>query len=143
METISGISEIQVFNAQRRRSQRFYDESKGAAKSVAQMMIWIQAGTNGVQVFIALSTVLVLITGIAFSTSLGLTFATLVVFVAFVPTMFAAVQRIVQAYTAYKSIVPNVAATYELLDTKPSVQERADATPGRRRPGFRHGLRRQ
>ncbi len=126
-ETISGISEIQVFNAQQQRSEQFHEASRSAAKSTALMRIWIQAGTNGAQVFVALSTVLVLIVGIAFSARLGLTFAGLVVFVGFVPTMFASVQRIIQAYTMYKSIVPNVDATYELLDTQPTVQERQDA----------------
>jgi hypothetical protein len=80
------------------------------------MPIWIHADTSGAQIFIALSTVLVLIMGVAFSSRFGLNFAGLVVFVGFVPTMFAAVQRIVQAYTAYKSIVPNVASTYELRE---------------------------
>jgi ABC-type multidrug transport system fused ATPase/permease subunit len=126
-ETVSGISEVQIFNAQRQRSERFDQASESAAKSVAMMTIWTNAGTTSAQVLIALSTVLVLIVGVAFSASLGLTFAGLVVFVGFVPTMFAAVQRIVGAYTAYKSILPNVVATYELLDAEPTVRERPDA----------------
>ena len=93
------------------------------------MTFWTNAGTTSAQVLIALSTVLVLIVGVAFSASLGLTFAGLVVFIGFVPTMFAAVQRIVGAYTAYKSILPNVLATYELLDTEPTVRERPDSPP--------------
>ena len=128
-ETINGISEIQVFNAQQRRSERFHEASESAAKSAAMMMIWTTAGTTSAQVLIAFSTVLVLIVGVAFGTSFGLTFASLVVFVGFVPTMFASVQRIVTAYTAYGSIAPNVAATYELLDTMPTVRDRPDAVP--------------
>ena len=128
-ETVNGISEIQVFNAQQQRSERFHEASESAAKSAAMMMIWTNAGTTSAQVLIALSTVLVLIVGAAFSTSFGLTFASLVVFVGFVPTMFGSVQRIVTAYTAYGSIAPNVAATYELLDTMPTVRDRPDAVP--------------
>ena len=105
-ETVSGISEVQVFNAQQRRSERFHEASESAAKSIAMMLIWTNAGTTSAQVLIALSTVLVLIVGVAFSASFGLTFASLVVFVGFVPTMFAAVQRIVTAYSAYKSDLP-------------------------------------
>ena len=105
-ETVSGISEVQVFNAQQRRSERFHEASEAAAKSVAMMTIWSNAGTTSAQVLIALSTVLVLIVGVAFGAGFGLTFAGLVVFVGFVPTMFAAVQRIVAAYTAYRSILP-------------------------------------
>jgi len=91
------------------------------------MMTWIHMSSNSAQVFIALSTALVLIAGIVFGASFGLTFASLVVFVQFVPTMFAPAQRIIQAYTTYQSIVPNVVSTYELLDTEPTVGERPDA----------------
>jgi ABC-type multidrug transport system fused ATPase/permease subunit len=128
-ETISGITDIQVFNAQPQRSERFHEASGSAAKDLSLMMIWLQVSSRSVQVFIALSTALVLIMGVAFSTSFGLDLANLLVFVASVPTMFASFQRIISAWTTYKSIVPHVASTYELLDTKPTVQERADALP--------------
>ena len=137
-ETVTGISEIQVFNAEAVRSRRFHDSSESAAKSTATMVVWIQATANGAQVFIALSTVLVLVCGVAFSGAFGLTFAGLVVFVGFVPTMFAAVQRIITAYTTYKSIVPNVVSTYELLDTRPTIHDRADAV-GEAAVGELHG----
>ncbi len=126
-QTISGISEVQMFNAQPRRSELFRATSGGAAKSIAAMLVWSQMGTTGTQVLIALSTAVVLICGISLSSGFGLTFAGLVVFVGFVPTMFAAVQRIVSAYSAYRATMPNVIATYELLDTEPSVKERPDA----------------
>ncbi|BBX13357.1 ABC transporter permease [Mycobacterium novum] len=128
-ETTSGIAEIQVFNAQRRRNELFRVSSASATRNMAAMRIWMQAAANGIQVFIALSTVLVLITGIAFGGRFGLTFAGLVVFIAYVPTMFAAVQRMVLAYTTYKSILPHIASTYELLDTEATVRERPNATP--------------
>ena len=51
------------------------------------------------------------------------------VFAGFVPTMFAAVERIVTAYSAYRSTLPNVVSTYELLDTEPTVRDRPDALP--------------
>ncbi|MGZ8802751.1 MAG: ABC transporter ATP-binding protein [Mycobacterium sp.] len=126
-QTISGISEVQVFNAQRQRSELFRKTSHAAAKSIASMRIWAQAATTGTQVLIAMSTAVVLIAGITMSASFGLTFAGLVVFVGFVPSMFAAVQRIVAAYSSYRATIPNVIATYELLDTQPIVRERPDA----------------
>jgi ABC-type multidrug transport system fused ATPase/permease subunit len=126
-ETISGISDIQTFNAQQRRGERFHEASQAAAKSSALMMTWIHLSSNSAQIFIALSTALVLIVGVAFGASIGLTFASLVVFLQFVPTMFAPAQRIIQAYTTYQSIVPNLVSTYELLDTKPSVAEHPQA----------------
>jgi len=43
--------------------------------------------------------------------------------------MFAAVQRIATAYSAYRSILPNVVSTYELLDTEPAVGDHPDARP--------------
>ena len=126
-QTVSGISEIQIFNAQSMRSRRFHEVSERAAKSDASITVWMQGTVNGSQVFIALSTVVVLLVGIGFSASFGLTFAGLMVFTGMVPTMFGAAQRVLGAYTTYHSVAPNVASTYELLDTRPSVQDRADA----------------
>jgi ATP-binding cassette, subfamily B, bacterial len=71
--------------------------------------------------------VVVLLVGIGFSASFGLTFAGLIVFAGMVPTMFGAAQRVMGAYTTYQSVAPNAASTYELLDTEPSVRESADA----------------
>ncbi len=126
-QTISGIAEIQMFNAQPIRSKRFHALSDRAAKASARSVVWMQATTNGSQVFVALSTVVVLVVGIGFSSSFGLTFAGLVVFAGMVPTMFGAAQRVMGAYTVYQSVAPSAAATYELLDTRPSVQDRTDA----------------
>ncbi len=126
-QTISGISEVQVFNAQPQRSSVFHGASESAARSIAVMTIWTQVGVSATQVLIALSTAAVLVAGVTLSANFGLTFAGLVVFVGFVPTMFAAVQRIVAAYSAYRATMPNVVATYELLDTEPTVQERPNA----------------
>ncbi len=126
-ETVSGIAEIQVFNAQPVRSARFREASHASARSTASIAAWQQAAANGSQLFIVLSTVLVLVIGIVFSASFGMTFADLVVFTGFVPTMFASAQRVIGTYTVFKSVEPNVRSTYELLDTPPSVQDRPDA----------------
>ena len=126
-QTVSGISEIQMFNAQPLRSRRFHEVSEHAAKNSASAVVWMQATANGSQVFIALSTVVVLLVGIGFSASFGLTFAGLIVFAGMVPTMLGAAQRVMGAYTTYQSVAPNAASTYELLDTRPSVSEPADA----------------
>jgi ATP-binding cassette subfamily B protein len=126
-ETISGIADVQIFNAQEQRSKRFYEASKDAAQNSAWMITWIHLTGNSAQVFIALSTALVLIVGITWGEALGLTFASIVVFVQFVPTMFAPAQRIIQAYTDYQSLVPSIVSTYDLLDTKPTVGEQQDA----------------
>jgi ATP-binding cassette subfamily B protein len=69
----------------------------------------------------------VLLVGIGYSARFGLTFAGLMVFIGMVPTMFGAAQRVLGAYTTYHAVAPNVASTYELLDTRPSVQDRPDA----------------
>ena len=126
-QTVSGIAEIQLFNAQSVRSNRFHEVSDNAAKSEASAVMWMQGTANGSQVFIALSTVVVLLVGIGFSTTFGLTFAGLMVFAGMVPTMFGAAQRVMGAYTTYQSVSPSAASTYELLDTRPTVVEDADA----------------
>ncbi len=128
-QTVSGIAEIQMFNAAPMRSKRFRAISDDAARSDASSVVWMQATANGSQVFVALSTVVVLLVGIGFSSSFGLTFAGLIVFTGMVPTMFGAAQRVMGAYTTYKSVAPNAASTYELLDTRPTVTEPAVAVP--------------
>ena len=87
----------------------------------------MQATVNGSQIFVALSTVVVLLVGVGFSGHFGLTFAGLLVFAGVVPVMFSAAQRVLGAYTTYQSLAPNVTSTYELLDTQPSVREAEDA----------------
>jgi ATP-binding cassette subfamily B protein len=126
-ETVSGISEIQTFNAQSMRGRRFHEVSDRAARSDASIVVWMQGTVNGSQVFVAISTVVVLLVGIGYSARFGLTFAGLMVFTGMVPTMFGAAQRVLGAYTTYHAVAPNVASTYELLDTRPSVQEPTDA----------------
>ena len=126
-QTINGIAEIQTFNAEPLRSSRFRQVSELSALSTATSVVWMQAMANGSQVFVALSTVVVLLVGIAFSASFGLTLAGLIVFTGMVPTMFGAAQRVLGAYTTYHSVAPNAASTYELLDTRPSVRDSADA----------------
>ena len=133
-QTVNGIAEIQTFNAEPLRSRRFREVSEQSASSTANSVLWMQAMANGSQVFVALSTVVVLLVGIAFSASFGLTLAGLIVFTGMVPTMFGAAQRVMGAYTTYHSVAPNAASTYELLDTRPSVTDSADAVAHRRDP---------
>jgi ATP-binding cassette subfamily B protein len=128
-QTVNGIAEIQTFNAEPIRSRRFREASEAAAASDASSVVWMQATANGSQVFVALSTVVVLLVGVGFSAGFGLTFAGLMVFAGMVPTMFGAAQRVMGAYTTYQSVLPSAASTYELLDTRPSVSDRAGATP--------------
>ena len=126
-QTINGIAEIQTFNAEPLRSSRFRQVSELSALSTATSVVWMQAMANGSQVVVAVSTVVVFLVGIAFSASFGLTLAGLIVFTGMVPTMFGAAQRVLGAYTTYHSVAPNAASTYELLDTRPSVRDSADA----------------
>lgn len=128
-QTINGIAEIQMLNAQSLRSRRFRGVSERAAECSARTTVWMQATANGSQIFVALSTVLVLLVGIGFSDRFGLTFAALMIFAGMVPTMFGAAQRVMGAYTTYQAVAPNARSTYELLDTLPSVRDRDDATP--------------
>ncbi|HEX8098005.1 MAG TPA: ABC transporter ATP-binding protein, partial [Pyrinomonadaceae bacterium] len=134
-ETITGIADIQIFNAQQRRSQRFSEASKVAAKNSAGMMAWMGFSNSGAQIFIALSTALVLVAGIIYYPRFGLTLAAVIAFAQMTPQMFGVVQRFIATYTLYQSLVPNVVSTYELLDTKPSVVEK----PGAMEFGEVHG----
>jgi ATP-binding cassette, subfamily B, bacterial len=126
-ETISGISDIQIFNAQQHRSERFHEASESNAKESALIKVWLNVSGEGTQIFIALSTALVLIVGVWQSANWKVDLATLVVFIGFVPTMYAPASRLISSYTTYASIAPNIVTTYQLLDTKPTVEERPDA----------------
>ncbi len=126
-ETISGISDIQVFDAEKHRSERFRDANMSAARSSSMLLVWAHVGIESTGIFVACSTVLVLVVGVIFNRFIALPGSSLLQFVFFVPTMFAPIQRIIQAYTKYKSVVPQVASTYQLLDTKPSVRDRPNA----------------
>jgi ABC-type multidrug transport system fused ATPase/permease subunit len=134
-ETISGISDIQIFNAQKKRSARFSEAAAVAARNTAGMMAWMGISNSSAQIFIAASTALVLIVGIIYHPRFGLTLAAVIAFVQMTPQMFSVVQRFIATYTMYQSLVPNVVATYELLDTKPTVKEK----PGARDLGEVHG----
>ena len=66
-QTVNGIAEIQMFNAQSLRSKRFH-ECRKTPRGVRRISVmWMQATANGSQVFVALSTVVVLLVGIGFS----------------------------------------------------------------------------
>jgi ATP-binding cassette, subfamily B, bacterial len=126
-ETISGISDIQVFNAQKIRSDRFREASKRAAKSTASTTAWMGLSNSGAQIFISLTTAMVLFVAIVFGLKWGLTFSVAIVFMQMAPNLFTPVQRLVGSYTMYQSLVPGIVSTYELIDTKPSVVEKPNA----------------
>lgn len=134
-ETISGISDIQVFNAQQKRSDRFREASKAAAKSTAATTAWMSLSNSGAQIFISLTTALVMLMAILLGVKWGLTFSTAIVFMQMAPNLFTPVQRLVGSYTMYQSLVPGIVSTYELIDTKASVIEK----PGARDLGEVHG----
>ena len=134
-ETISGISDIQVFNAQRKRSDRFREASKVAARSTAATTAWMSLSNSGAQIFISLTTAMVMLVAILLGAKWGLTFSSAIVFMQMAPNLFTPVQRLVGSYTMYQSLVPGIVSTYELLDTKPSVVEK----PGAKSLGEVHG----
>ncbi len=128
-ESISGMADIQVFNAQQKRSSRFNQAARAVANSTARMLIWMHVSNTSSQVYVAVSTAMVLLVGVVFGARFGLTLAGLIVFIGFVPAMFAPVQRVIMSYTTYQSLVPNIVSTYQLLDTRPTVIEKPGAQP--------------
>ncbi len=134
-ETISGISDIQVFNAQQKRSDRFREASKVAAKSTAATTAWMSLSNSGAQIFIALTTAMVMLVAILLGAKWGMTFSSVIVFMQMAPNLFTPVQRLVGSYTMYQSLVPGIVSTYELIDTKPTVVEK----PGAKSLGDVHG----
>jgi ATP-binding cassette subfamily B protein len=126
-ETINGISDIQVFNAQPKRNERFREASRIAARSMSSTTAWMSLSNSGAQVLISLTTALILLSAILFGQKWGLTFASALVFMQMAPNLFTPVQRLVSSYTMYQSLVPGIVSTYELFDTKPTVVEKPGA----------------
>src|SRR6266436_4109393 len=126
-ETINGISDIQVFNAQPKRNERFREASRIAAKNTANTTAWMSLSNSGAQVLISLTTALILLSAILFGQKWGLTFASALVFMQMAPNLFTPVQRLISSYTMYQSLVPGIVSTYELFDTKPTVVEKPSA----------------
>ncbi len=126
-ETINGISDIQVFNAQPKRNERFRAASRIAARNTAATTAWMSLSNSGAQVLISLTTALILLSAILFGQKWGLTFASALVFMQMAPNLFTPVQRLISSYTMYQSLVPGIVSTYELFDTKPTVVEKPNA----------------
>src|SRR6266403_181496 len=126
-ETINGISDIQVFNAQPKRNERFRAASRIAARNTAATTAWMSLSNSGAQVFISLTTALILLFAILLGQKWGLTFASALVFMQMAPNLFTPLQRLISAYTMYQSLVPGIVSTYELFDTKPTVVEKPNA----------------
>jgi ATP-binding cassette subfamily B protein len=128
-ESLSGMADIQVFNAQQKRSARFARVAQETANHTARLFMWMHLSNSNSLIYVALSTALVLLVGIKYGTQFGLGLKELIVFSGFIPAMFAPVQRVITSYSTYKSLVPGIVATYELLDTKPTVMEKPNAKP--------------
>jgi ATP-binding cassette subfamily B protein len=127
-ETFNGISDIQVFNAQPKRNDRFREASRVAAKNTSSTTAWMSLSNSGAQVLISLTTALILLASIMLGQKWGLTFASALVFMQMAPNLFTPVQRLISSYTMYQSLVPGIVSTYELFDTKPTVIEKPGAT---------------
>lgn len=134
-ESLTGMADIQIFNAQQKRSGRFATLAHETANQTAKLFMWMHLSNSNSLIYVALSTALVLLVGIQYGPRFGLGLGALVTFTLFIPNMFAPVQRVITSYSTYKSLVPGIVATYELLDTKPTVVEK----PNARKLGNIHG----
>ena len=85
-ESISGMADIQVFNAQPKRSERFSKSVRMATRATAKVFIWMQISNTNSEVYIAITSALVLGLGIAFGSSFGLGLAGVIAFGVWFPT---------------------------------------------------------
>ena len=126
-ESLTGMADIQIFNAQDKRSGRFASLANATAGDTARLFMWMHLTNSNSLIYVALSTALVLLVGIQYGPRFGLGLGELIVFTGFIPAMFAPVQRIITSYSTYKTLEPGIVATYELLDTRPTVIEKPNA----------------
>jgi ABC-type multidrug transport system fused ATPase/permease subunit len=121
------MTDIQLYNLQGHRSRVFRAAARALARDTVEAASWTNLGNAVTQTNVVVSTIAVLLVGILYARELGLTFAGIIVFFQFVPNVFQPVQQLVNTYTQYQSLAPDIASTYELLDTAPTVRERPGA----------------
>src|SRR5260370_10024237 len=92
-ESLSGMADIQVFNAQPARSKRFSVAVRTATRATAKVFIWMQITNTNSEIYIALTPALVLVVAIAFGPRLGLGLACLVAFWRRLPSTFTPLRR--------------------------------------------------
>lgn len=126
-ETISGISDVQIFNAQEKRSEAFRRALEVVARDAVRVAALSNLNNTAAQLVIVFSSAAVMFAGIVYGQHFGLSFAGIIIFLQFVPNVFQPLQQLVNSYTQFQSLAPSIASTYELLDTQPTVKERHGA----------------
>lgn len=126
-ETISGITDVQIFNAQDKRSEAFRRSLKSVADDAVRVAALSNLNNTAAQLIVVFSSAAVMFSGIVYGQYFDLSFAGIIIFLQFVPNVFQPLQQLVNTYTQFQSLSPTITSTYELLDTQPAVTELAGA----------------
>jgi len=133
-ETLSGIADIQLFGAERRRSEEFSRVQHQGLRSQFQLAKWFGIAGEGAMTINTVGRLVMLGVGFWMVTRETLAFDELFAFFALSAMLFEPALRLVGVNNLYQSLIPVLEGTWELLDEQPEVRDSPDARPLERAP---------
>jgi ABC-type multidrug transport system fused ATPase/permease subunit len=126
-ETVNGISDIQLFNAEERRSREFTTLQDRGIRSQLALAKWFGLSGEGAMTINTFGRLVMLGVGFAMMSKGSLQFDQLFAFFALSSQLFEPALRLIAVNNLYQSLVPVLAGTWELLDEKPEIADREGA----------------
>jgi ATP-binding cassette, subfamily B, bacterial len=128
-ETVNGISDIQLFGAEARRSQEFTTLQGRSIRGHVNLAKWFGLSGEGAMTINTFGRLAMLGVGFWMMTRGQIQFDQLFAFFALSAMLFEPALRLIAVNNLYQSLVPVLAGTWELLDEKPEIVDRSDARP--------------
>jgi ABC-type multidrug transport system fused ATPase/permease subunit len=126
-ETVNGISDIQLFNAETRRSREFGNVQARTIRGQVQLAKWFGISGEGAMTINTFGRLVMLAVGFWMMTRGTLRFDQLFAFFALSEMLFEPALRLVAVNNLYQSLVPVLEGTWELLDQRPEIIDRPGA----------------
>jgi ABC-type multidrug transport system fused ATPase/permease subunit len=126
-ETVNGISDIQLFNAETRRSREFNDVQARTIRGQVMLAKWFGISGEGAMTINTFGRLVMLAVGFWMMTRGSLRFDQLFAFFALSEMLFEPALRLVAVNNLYQSLVPILEGTWELLDQRPEIIDRPNA----------------
>jgi ABC-type multidrug transport system fused ATPase/permease subunit len=134
-ETVNGISDIQLFNAEERRSREFTTLQARGISSQLALAKWFGLSGEGAMTINTFGRLVMLGVGFSMMSRGTLQFDQLFAFFALSSQLFEPALRLIAVNNLYQSLVPVLAGTWELLDEKPEIIDREGSRALERDPG--------
>jgi ATP-binding cassette, subfamily B, bacterial len=128
-ETVNGISDIQLFGGEARRSQEFTTLQDRSIRGHISLAKWFGLSGEGAMTINTFGRLIMLGVGFWMMTRGQIQFDQLFAFFALSAMLFEPALRLIAVNNLYQSLIPVLAGTWELLDEKPEIVDRPDARP--------------